>query len=348
MLPGDDEKCYKKIIITEICDLNKVILSYDEIEYAYVSEYKENYNLSSGKNSGLVPFNLVIKELIEVQNFDVEEQKNLYNNNDSIEEIEPINVDEVRYIKREYIALFEQPNKNSSVLQIINYGESVTWVNSEEDSSFVKVNYSNLEGWVDRSFLVDIEPVSRNFVEEGIYGSEKSVTANLLHLRSLPDICDNIIDKITKGVMIQLKGSDYIESDDEKWIKIRYNNKDGWVASKYLTDSSESSNNTIINNNNNQNTNSVVTSNGNGSLVEFTQISPHSTNPRNHKIDTITIHCIVGQWTVERLGEEFALADKNASSNYGLGKDGRIGMYVEKKNRSWCSTSESNDNRAVL
>ena len=85
----------------------------------------------------------------------------------------------------------------------------------------------------------------------------------------------------------------------------------------------------------------------NSPLVNFTRISPNRTSPRNHAIDTVTIHCVVGQLTVESLGAGFATTERRASSNYGIGKDGRIGMYVEEKDRSWCSSSRDNDNRAI-
>lgn len=85
----------------------------------------------------------------------------------------------------------------------------------------------------------------------------------------------------------------------------------------------------------------------NSKLVDYTKISPNKTSPRNHKIDTITIHCVVGQCSVETLGNVFAPTSRRASSNYGIGYDGRIGMYVEEKDRSWCSSSASNDNRAI-
>ena len=85
----------------------------------------------------------------------------------------------------------------------------------------------------------------------------------------------------------------------------------------------------------------------NSSLVNYTRLSPNRYDGRIHKIDTITIHCVVGQCSVETLGSIFANANKEASSNYGVGYDGRIGMYVEEKNASWCSSSYSNDNRAV-
>lgn len=69
----------------------------------------------------------------------------------------------------------------------------------------------------------------------------------------------------------------------------------------------------------------------NSTLVDYTRISPNRTSPRNHKIDTITIHCVVGQCSVETLGNIFAPTSRQASSNYGVGVDGRIGMYVEER-----------------
>ena len=85
----------------------------------------------------------------------------------------------------------------------------------------------------------------------------------------------------------------------------------------------------------------------NSSLVDYTLISPNKTSPRTHTIDTITIHCVVGQCTVESLGALFAKASRRGSSNYGIGKDGKIGLYVEEKDRSWCSSNAANDHRAI-
>lgn len=85
----------------------------------------------------------------------------------------------------------------------------------------------------------------------------------------------------------------------------------------------------------------------NSPLVSYTKISPNKSSPRNHKIDTVTIHCVVGQCSVETLGNVFAPTSRQASSNYGVSVDGRIGMYVEEKDRSWCSSNAANDNRAI-
>ena len=85
----------------------------------------------------------------------------------------------------------------------------------------------------------------------------------------------------------------------------------------------------------------------NSSLATVKVLSPNHSGERNHEIDTITIHCVVGQCTAKRIGEIFQPKSKKASSNYGIGYDGSIGLYVEEQNRSWCSSSASNDNRAI-
>ena len=85
----------------------------------------------------------------------------------------------------------------------------------------------------------------------------------------------------------------------------------------------------------------------NSSLVVYTKLSPNHSGQRNHVIDRISPHCVVGQVSAESLGEWFSYASTKASSNYGIDKDGRVGMYVEEKNRSWCTSSSANDNRAV-
>lgn len=85
----------------------------------------------------------------------------------------------------------------------------------------------------------------------------------------------------------------------------------------------------------------------NSPLVSYTKLSPNHSGQRTHSIDRISPHCVVGQCTVETLGDIFAPTSRQASSNYGIGKDGRIAMYVEEKNRSWCTSSNANDQRAI-
>lgn len=82
----------------------------------------------------------------------------------------------------------------------------------------------------------------------------------------------------------------------------------------------------------------------NSPLVSYTRISPYSSGRDGHKIDTITIHCFVGQVTAKRGCEVFQ--QKN-SCNYVVGYDGSIGLVVEEKDRSWCTSNRANDARAV-
>ena len=85
----------------------------------------------------------------------------------------------------------------------------------------------------------------------------------------------------------------------------------------------------------------------NSSLISYTKLSPNHSGKRTKKIDTVTIHCMAGQLSVESCGALFAKSSRQASSNYGIGPDGRIALYVDEGNRSWCTSSNANDQRAV-
>lgn len=85
----------------------------------------------------------------------------------------------------------------------------------------------------------------------------------------------------------------------------------------------------------------------NSPLVVYTKLSPNQSGTRTHAIDRITPHCVVGQCTAESLGALFADPDRRASSNYGIDKDGRVGMYCPESNRSWCSSNRDNDQRGI-
>lgn len=85
----------------------------------------------------------------------------------------------------------------------------------------------------------------------------------------------------------------------------------------------------------------------NSSMVAYTKLSPNHSGQRTHSIDRISPHCVVGQCTAEGLGDWFAKSSTQASSNYGIDRNGRVGLYVEEKNRSWCTSSNANDQRAI-
>lgn len=89
----------------------------------------------------------------------------------------------------------------------------------------------------------------------------------------------------------------------------------------------------------------------NSSLATYKKISPNRTSPRNHIIDTITIHCYVGKVTAKGGCNATKFTKYNAtngcSCNYVIGYDGSIGLCVEEKDRSWCSSNRFNDHRAI-
>lgn len=85
----------------------------------------------------------------------------------------------------------------------------------------------------------------------------------------------------------------------------------------------------------------------NSSLVSYTGLSPNHSGQRTHSIDRITPHCVVGQLSAESICGCFTSSSVQASCNYGIGTDGHVSLCVEEKNRSWCSSSNANDQRAV-
>ena len=84
----------------------------------------------------------------------------------------------------------------------------------------------------------------------------------------------------------------------------------------------------------------------NSGLVDITMISPNS-SPRSMKIDRITIHHMAGVASAEACGAGFLPTSRKASSNYGIGKNGDVGLYVDESRRAWTSGNRINDDRAV-
>lgn len=85
----------------------------------------------------------------------------------------------------------------------------------------------------------------------------------------------------------------------------------------------------------------------NSPLITYTRLSPNNSGERLYNITRITPHCVVGQCSIESLGSLFSDKDYRASSNYGIDANGRIGLFVDENNRSWCSSNADNDNRAI-
>lgn len=86
---------------------------------------------------------------------------------------------------------------------------------------------------------------------------------------------------------------------------------------------------------------------GHSSLATYVNHSPNHSGQRNHKVDTLTPHYMDGNCSIETCAAIFKPTSRKASSNYGIGSDGRIGVYVEEQDRAWTSGSWRNDCRAI-
>ena len=83
-------------------------------------------------------------------------------------------------------------------------------------------------------------------------------------------------------------------------------------------------------------------------LCVYTKESPFNSGKRpQEKIDRITPHCTAGITTIEALGEWFTRDSVQASANYGIGEDGKIGMFVDESKTAWTSSNQDNDKRAI-
>ena len=89
------------------------------------------------------------------------------------------------------------------------------------------------------------------------------------------------------------------------------------------------------------------------SLISYEKTSPNKSIRKNETynptgaIDAIVIHHVAGKTDVESLGALFAQEARQASSNYGIGNDGRIACFVPEEYRSWCSGNRGIDYRAI-
>lgn len=71
------------------------------------------------------------------------------------------------------------------------------------------------------------------------------------------------------------------------------------------------------------------------------------TDGRNTSIKEITIHHMAGVLTAKQCGRIFQNSNRKASSNYGIGKNGEIAVYVDENDTSWCNSNWASNCRAV-
>ena len=88
----------------------------------------------------------------------------------------------------------------------------------------------------------------------------------------------------------------------------------------------------------------------NSSLVDV-KVPAHSSNytkgRKGTKISEITIHHMAGVLSAEQCGKIFQKKGRNGSSHYGIGNDGKIGLYVDESNTAWTNSNWNSNLRSV-
>lgn len=85
----------------------------------------------------------------------------------------------------------------------------------------------------------------------------------------------------------------------------------------------------------------------NSPLTSYVYLTKNATFPRQNKIKKITIHHMAADLSLEEVGKLFSIKERKTSANYAIDKEGKIGLYVEEKNRAWTSSSPENDHQAI-
>lgn len=164
-------------------------------------------------------------------------------------------------------------------------------------------------------------------LEKGVKGYFEFINiANYSNLKGVTDP-KTYLENIKKdGYATSLKYVDNLMKVIEKWNLTKYDK---------IEETKE------------ENKTSNTTGYSNSPLVNCIVKSPNHSGRRTHKIDRISVHCVVGQLTAESIGNCFTSKSRQASCNYGIGKDGRVVLVVDEANRSWCTSSAANDQRAI-
>lgn len=88
----------------------------------------------------------------------------------------------------------------------------------------------------------------------------------------------------------------------------------------------------------------------NSSLVSI-KVPAHSNNytvgRSGRKIEKIAIHHMAGILTAKQCGGIFQNGNRKASSNYGIGKDAEVGLYVDEENTSYCNSNWDSNCKSV-
>lgn len=211
-------------------------------------------------------------------------------------------------------------------------------------------NYVGLK-WRNNRCAISNDYFEEGTVEQNVDGRYTGIVSKFFRFKSLEDCVIGYFQFTNIPSYSNLKGvtdpQTYLENikKDKYATSIDYVQKNmnvikKWNLTKY--DPSIKNNDTTVNKK--EETKMGYT---NSSLVDYIKLSPNCTKPRKNKIKKIVIHHMAGNLTIEACGNGFSKTSRKASSNYGIGTDGRIGLYVEECNRAWTSGNSTVDNQAI-
>lgn len=88
-------------------------------------------------------------------------------------------------------------------------------------------------------------------------------------------------------------------------------------------------------------------SNSKLATVKVPASTSNYTKGRSYKISKITVHHMAGKLTAKQCGRVFQAKGRGASAHYGIGSDGKIGLYVDEKNAAWADANRTSNHKSV-
>lgn len=88
-------------------------------------------------------------------------------------------------------------------------------------------------------------------------------------------------------------------------------------------------------------------SNSSLATVKVPANTANYTKGRSYKISKITVHHMAGKLTAKECGKVFQARNRGASAHYGIGRDGKIGLYVDEKNAAWADANRTSNHKSV-
>ena len=88
-------------------------------------------------------------------------------------------------------------------------------------------------------------------------------------------------------------------------------------------------------------------SNSTLATVKVPASTSNYTKGRRSRISKITVHHMAGKLTAKQCGQVFQAKGRGASAHYGVGSDGKVGLYVDEENAAWADANSTSNHKSV-